>query len=155
MLKYYKNHLITTLAIVVILASCAKIVAPTGGPKDTTPPVLVRSTPVFKSTNFKGKEITITFDEFIQPLKDANNQVIFSPPPEKQPELKLKGKSIIIRFGENLKPNSTYNIYFGDAILDLNEGNIKKNFYFTFSTGDKIDTLELRGRVNNAATGLP
>jgi hypothetical protein len=155
MLKYIKNHIIITLAIVAFLASCAKVVAPTGGPKDLTPPKLVHSTPAFKSINFKGKEVVITFNKFIQPLKDANNQVIISPPPEKQPELKLKGKSIIIRFGENLKPNSTYNIYFGDAILDLNEGNIKKNFYFTFSTGDKIDTLEMRGRVVNAATGLP
>ena len=138
-----------------ILASCAKVVAPTGGPKDTTPPKLVRSTPAFRSINFKGKEVTITFNKFIQPLKDANNQVIISPPPEKQPEMRLKGKSIVIKFGEELKPNSTYNIYFGDAIQDLNESNIKKNFYFTFSTGDKIDSLELRGRVNNAETGLP
>jgi hypothetical protein len=155
MLKHNKNRLITTLAILVILASCAKIVAPTGGPKDLTPPKLVRSTPVFKSTNFKGREVTITFNKFIQPLKDANNQVIISPPTEKIPEMKLKGKSIVIKFLEDLKPNSTYNIYFGDAIQDLNESNIKKNFYFTFSTGDKIDTLELRGRVNNAETGLP
>lgn len=154
-LKYNKHLLIITLAIVVIIASCAKIVAPTGGPKDTTPPKLVRSTPAFKSTNFKGKEVIITFNKFIQPLKDANNQVIISPPTEKQPEMRLKGKSIVIKFGEDLKPNSTYNIFFGDAIQDLNESNIKKNFYFTFSTGDKIDTLELRGRVNNAETGLP
>jgi hypothetical protein len=155
MIKLNKNRLINTLAIVVILASCAKVVAPTGGPKDTTPPKLVRSIPAFRSTNFKGKEVIITFNKFIQPLKDANNQVIISPPPEKQPEMRLKGKSIVIKFGEDLKPNSTYNIYFGDAIQDLNESNIKKNFYFTFSTGDKIDSLELRGRVNNAETGLP
>lgn len=163
MLQYYKNRLLTTLAIVimttlalvVIFASCAKVMAPTGGIKDTIPPVLVRSIPALKSTNFKGKEVIITFNEFIQPLKDANNQVIISPPPEKQPLMRLKGKSIVIKFAEDLKPNSTYNIFFGDAILDLNEGNVKKNFYFTFSTGDKLDTLELRGRVNNAETGLP
>ena len=155
MLQYYKNRFFTTLAIVVILASCAKVVAPTGGPKDITPPILVRSTPALKSTNFKGKEVIITFNKFIQPLKDANTQVTISPPPEKQPEMKLKGKSIVIKFAETLKPNSTYNIFFGDAILDLNEGNIKKNFYFTFSTGNILDTLELRGRVNNAETGLP
>jgi hypothetical protein len=95
-LKYNKHLLIITLAIVVIIASCAKIVAPTGGPKDTTPPKLVRSTPAFKSTNFKGKEVIITFNKFIQPLKDANNQVIISPPPEKQPEMRLKGISILL-----------------------------------------------------------
>jgi len=155
MLKLNKNRIITTLVIAVILVSCAKIVAPTGGPKDLTPPILVHSTPGLKSTNFKGKEVIITFNKFIQPLKDANNQVIISPPPEKQPEMKLKGKSIVIKFLEDLKANSTYNIYFGDAIQDLHESNIKKNFYFTFSTGDKLDTLELRGRVNNAETGLP
>ena len=163
MLQYYKNRIITSLTIVIItylalvmiLASCAKVMAPTGGAKDTIAPKLVRSIPALKSTNFKGKEIVITFDEFIQPLKDANNQVIISPPPEKQPEMKLKGRSIVIKFAEALKPNSTYNIFFGDAILDLNEGNVKKNFYFTFSTGNVLDSLELRGRVNNAETGLP
>ena len=155
MLKYIKNHIIITLAIIALFAACAKVVAPTGGPKDLTPPKLVHSTPAFKSTNFKGKEVVITFNKFIQPLKDANNQVIISPPTEKQPEMKLKGKSIVIKFGEDLKPNSTYNIFFGDAIQDLNESNVKKNFYFTFSTGDKIDTLELRGRITNAETGLP
>jgi len=154
MLHINKNRIFSTLAIAVILTACAKIVAPTGGPKDITPPKLVRSTPKLKSTNFKGKEIIITFDEFLQ-LKDAMTQVVVSPPPAKQPEIKLKGRSVVLRFSEDLKPNSTYSIYFGDAIQDLNEGNAKKNFYFTFSTGTQLDTMELRGRVLNAQTGLP
>jgi hypothetical protein len=154
MLHFNKNRIFSTLAIAVILTACAKIVAPTGGPKDITPPKLVRSTPGLKSTNFKGKEVVLTFDEFLQ-LKDIVTQVVVSPPPAKQPEIKLKGRSIVLRFSENLKPNSTYSIYFGDAIQDLNEGNAKKNYYFTFSTGTQLDTMELRGRVSNAQTGLP
>lgn len=154
MLHFNRNLIFNALAIVVILTACAKIVAPTGGPKDITPPKLVRSTPGLKSTNFKGKEVILTFDEFLQ-LKDAIAQIVVSPPPVKQPEVKLKGRSIILRFSEDLKPNSTYSIYFGDAIQDLNEGNAKKNYYFTFSTGTQLDTMELRGRVNNAQTGLP
>ncbi len=154
MLHYNKNRIFSTLAIAVILTACAKIVAPTGGPKDITPPKLVRSTPGLKSINFKGKEVILTFDEFLQ-LKDAVSQVVVSPPPAKQPEIKLKGRSVILRFSEDLKPNSTYSIFFGDAIQDLNEGNAKKNYYFTFSTGSQLDTMELRGRVNNAQSGLP
>lgn len=154
MLHFNKNRIFSTLVIAVILTACAKIVPPTGGPKDVTPPELVRSTPKLKSTNFKGKEVILTFDEFLQ-LKDAVTQVVVSPPPAKQPDIKLKGRSVILRFSEDLKPNSTYSIYFGDAIQDLNEGNAKKNYYFTFSTGPHLDTMELRGRVCNAQTGLP
>ena len=154
MLHFNKNRILSTLAIAVILTACAKIVAPTGGPKDITPPKLLHSTPGLKSTNFKGKEIILTFDEFLQ-LKDAVTQVVISPPPAKQPEIKLKGKSVVLRFDEALRPNSTYSIYFGDAITDLNEGNAKKNYYFTFSTGDQLDTMEVRGRVYNAQSGLP
>ena len=154
MLHFIKRHIFSAIAIAVILTACAKVVAPTGGPKDVTPPKLVHSTPGLKSTNFKGKEIILTFDEFLQ-LKDAVTKVVISPPPLKQPEVKLKGRSVILRFDENLKPNSTYSIFFDDAIQDLNEGNAKKNYYFTFSTGSQLDTMELRGRVCNAQSGLP
>jgi hypothetical protein len=34
-----------------------------------------------------------------------------------------------------------------DAIKDFNEGNVIKDFTYTFSTGNYIDSLELHGNV--------
>ena len=134
--------------------SCANIVAPTGGPKDITPPKLVKSEPVNYSINFDEKQIRLYFDEFVQ-VKDANKYMLISPPVEVQPELKIKGKSVILNFEEKFLPNTTYSIYFGQSIVDLTEGNPTNNLRFVFSTGNHIDSLQYRGTAMNALSLQP
>lgn len=133
---------------------CANVVSPTGGPKDKVPPIVLQSTPENKSTNFNNKEIHITFDEYVT-LNNPNSNIMISPPMEQVPEYKLSGKSLIIKFKEPLKSDVTYSINFGEAIKDLHEGNIFKDYSFTFSTGDVIDTLTLKGKVLQAADHKP
>jgi len=128
---------------------CANPVSPTGGPKDTSPPVILKYEPPINSLNFSQKKIRITFDEFIQ-LKDINSQVIISPPIDKTPEFKLRGKSLIIEMTETLKENTTYNIFFGNSIVDLTENNPFENFQYVFSTGNVIDSLSISGSIYNA-----
>jgi hypothetical protein len=99
--------------------------------------------------NFKENKIKITFNEFLQ-LKNLNEQIIISPPLAVMPEFKLRGKTIQILIKEELKPNSTYNIFFGNAIGDLTENNPVENFQFIFSTGDVIDSLSIDGKLYNA-----
>ncbi|MDX9694769.1 MAG: Ig-like domain-containing protein [Bacteroidales bacterium] len=141
-------------ALVFIALSCAKIVTPTGGPKDVTPPQIKSSEPENYATNFKSKEVVVTFDEFIQ-LKDVNKSLIISPPLEEKPMVRVKGKSLVIRFESELKDSSTYNIYFGEALQDFNEGNPYKNFQYVLSTGGFIDSLSIEGTVLNSADLLP
>ena len=117
--------------IISVFPRCAKIVAPTGGPKDSLAPVLVRSVPAMNSTNFDGEKITLIFDEFIA-LKDYQKKLAISPPMVKNPEIIQRGKNIDIKFKEPLKKNTTYTIYFSDAVVDNNEGNPLKNFLFAF-----------------------
>lgn len=145
-----------TLIFTLILGfiRCANVVSPTGGPKDTVPPIVLQATPENQSTNFNNKEIHITFDEYVT-LNNPNNNIMISPPMEKTPEYKLSGKSLIIKFKEPLKSDVTYSINFGEAIKDLHEGNIFKDYSFTFSTGDMIDTLMLKGCVLQAADHKP
>jgi len=143
-----------TALIISLFPQCAKIVAPTGGPKDTIAPVLVRSNPAMNSTNFKGDKITLSFDEFIT-LKDYQKKLAISPPMTKNPEIVQKGKSIDIKFKDSLKRNTTYTIYFADAVVDNNEGNPIKNFMLAFSTGKTIDSLTLSGKLNDAFTLQP
>ena len=128
---------------------CANVVSPSGGPKDTIPPIVLQSVPENQTANFHDKEIHITFDEYVT-LNNPNSNIFISPPLEKNPEYRLSGKSLIIKFKEALKPDVTYSINFGEAIKDLHEGNVFKNYSFVFSTGENIDTLTLdlfRGKI--------
>ena len=133
---------------------CANQVAPTGGPKDDRPPVVVETVPENRSVNFMGKKIEITFDEYVS-LENANHNVMISPPLREKPDIKLKNKTVIIKFKETLAENTTYTINFGAAIKDLHEGNLFKDYVYSFSTGDHIDTLSIAGKVLYAADKKP
>ncbi len=137
-----------------LLPRCAIVVAPTGGPKDTIPPVLVKSIPELNATNVTRDEITITFDEYIK-LDKISEKLVLSPPQEQLPQFRIKGKGLEISFAEELDDSTTYTLYFADAILDNNEGNPLENFEFAFSTGPVIDSLRYAGRVLDAYTLKP
>jgi hypothetical protein len=129
--------------------SCAQQGSPSGGPRDEDPPIVVESEPPNYSTRFEAKKIQVTFDEYIV-LENVNQQLIVSPPMEEQPEVKLKKKTLVIEFEEELKPNTTYTFNFGDAIKDLHEGNKLQNFEYVFSTGDVLDSMSVRGTLKYA-----
>ena len=137
-----------------MLCRCANVVTPSGGPKDEKTPVVLEASPANNSTNFKGKSIHLTFDEFVT-LNNPSNTVLISPPMNKKPTYRTSGKTVIIRFEEPLRPNTTYSINFGDAIKDLHEGNVFSGYTFNFSTGEKIDSLSLNGKVTSASTLKP
>ncbi|MBA3970569.1 MAG: Ig-like domain-containing protein [Bacteroidetes bacterium] len=136
------------LICTLLLVSCAQIVAPGGGAKDIEPPKVLKYSPDSAQLQFSSKIITITFDEFVQ-LKDLNNQLLISPPLEKTPEISVKNKTLFIELDKNevLKANTTYSISFGNAVQDLNENNAIENFKYIFSTGNFIDSLTLKGKV--------
>jgi hypothetical protein len=144
-----------SIAIVVSFYSCASPKPLSGGPKDIAPPDLIEneSTPN-RQTSFREKEIILTFNEWIE-LKDVNAQLVISPLMPKKPEVKQKGKSMIITLPDSLKPNTTYTMNFGSGIQDLNEGNKLENFSFIFSTGTFLDSIQLNGKVTDAATLKP
>lgn len=145
---------IAMFVTVLLLCRCANVVSPSGGPKDVAPPVAVETSPKNNSTNFKGKTIHITFDEFVT-LNNPSNNVLISPPMNKKPNFHTSGKTLIIKFEEPLKPETTYSINFGEAIKDLHEGNVFGGYNFIFSTGEKIDSLSLKGKVISASTLKP
>lgn len=136
---------------VVLLAwSCAnRGMGPQGGPKDTTPPKIVKETPVNGSVNVSGNVITLQFDEYVV-LEDASNQVLISPPQKKMPVVRAVGKKVTVEFEEGLADSTTYTIDFGTAICDNNEKNPLGEYKFSFSTGDVIDSLEMSGVLINA-----
>lgn len=150
----FRIIIIGCLLSVLLLQRCANVVAPTGGPKDELPPVVVETTPENHSVNFNSKRIDITFDEYIT-LENAKQKVIFSPLLDEKADIKLKDQTVVIKFNETLKTNTTYTINFGDAIKDLHEGNVFQDYVFSFSTGEVLDTLSIAGRLLSADEKKP
>jgi len=140
---------ILILFIIGFIGGCAKIVPPVGGPKDVTPPKVVKSKPAENALNFNEKKVVITFDEFIK-FKDKEKEFVTSPPFKKKPEVILKYKDVVVNFREDLQPNTTYSLNFGNSITDNNEGNPIRDYEFVFSTGDYIDSLSFEGKVVSA-----
>jgi hypothetical protein len=136
-------------ALLIFSGACAKISAPAGGARDRQPPVVVESIPQSRATNFKGKGLEISFNEYVV-LDNISEKLMVSPPMKKKPTISIKGKSIVVVFEEKLKDSSTYTFYFQDAIKDLNEGNILEDYQFVFSTGPILDTLSVTGNVYNS-----
>lgn len=137
------------LFLSLLLAGCAKIVTPVGGPKDTTPPKIVKESPANHSTMFNHKNIKITFDEFVV-LNNPSQTVIVSPPLGQTPELSISGKSVIIRMPDSLKSNTTYSIALSETIKDFTEGNPLPIYTYDFSTGSYIDSFMLSGTMKDA-----
>ena len=147
-----KNNLKYTLFVFLFIAvGCAKRGSITGGLKDTIAPVLKMSFPKNFSTNFKGNEIKLVFDENIK-LKNLNKQLIISPPMKNEPLIlpTTASKTISITIKDTLQPNTTYSFNFGQSIADNNEDNPLDQFKYVFSTGDYIDSLRLGGTVKSA-----
>ena len=126
--------------------SCANVGMPSGGDKDSIPPVVVKMNPEIGATNFKGHSISITFDEFVTST-DVSNSLVVSPVLKRKPTVRMKGKTLFIEFVDTLAENTTYCFNFGDGIADNNEGNKLKNFRTSFSTGDEFDSLMIGGFV--------
>lgn len=146
--------IISVSLLSLIMQQCANPVMPKGGPKDEDPPRVVEAEPANRSVNFKGKTIEITFDEFVK-LSNTLTEVLISPPLNKNPEYRLRGKTLQIKFEEDLVPKTTYTIFFGDAIGDLTENNPISGYSFVFSTGPVLDSMSIEGIINNAFDLVP
>ena len=138
--------------MVLALWQCAKRGSPSGGPKDITPPKLVRAEPENFSTNFKATKIRLYFDELIK-LEDVQNQLVVSPPFKNPATISPMGgpsRYIEVTIKDTLRENTTYTINFGQSIVDNNEGNPNSFLSYVFSTGDYLDSLTLSGAVKDA-----
>jgi hypothetical protein len=137
-----------------LLFSCAKQGSPTGGKKDTHPPVIVETEPESGSVNFDQDYFDIQFNEFIQ-LNNIQQNLIVSPPFSEKPEVKIRGKGVRVVLPEKPQPNTTYSFTFLDAISDITERNTIQSLVYAFSTGDEIDSLKVSGHVKDAFTDEP
>ncbi|WP_121353785.1 Ig-like domain-containing protein [Flavisolibacter nicotianae] len=135
-----------------VSTGCANIIPPSGGPRDTLAPRLVSALPKDSTLNFRSNRVTLNFDEYVD-LQEVQNNLLFTPTFEVNPEVSVRGKTVTVRFRDSLLPNTTYLLNFGNAIRDMNESNPIRNFIYTFSTGPALDSLTLSGKVTLAENG--
>lgn len=145
----FVTSLFLLLLLGVTVHSCANMAAPTGGAYDIDPPRVRRATPDFNSLNAAPARIEIEFDENIK-IESPTEKVIITPPQQNMPVVRSIGRRAVVELNDTLLPNTTYTIDFTDAIVDNNEGNPLENFVYSFSTGDRLDTLAVSGKVLNA-----
>ena len=137
-------------------SGCANTTTPpTGGPKDTIPPVLLKTSPLPGAVNVPTHKtlLKFTFDEYVV-VKDANN-IFLSPPLEKKPKYRMSGKTLVVSFESDLDTNTTYTLDLTGAIADNNEGNMYEGFTLVFSTGSQIDSMCMTGLVQDCNTLKP
>ncbi|WP_259014955.1 Ig-like domain-containing domain [Emticicia fluvialis] len=136
------------------ILGCAQFVPPTGGKKDETPPKLIKSLPSDKQTNFKGNQVELYFDELID-VTSLRQELVIVPEQEGYYNIKPKSNSVVLKFDKPFKDSTTYTLNFKKGIKDLNERNEARNLKIAFSTGAKIDSLEVQGNVKNLFTNQP
>ena len=136
-------------------SGCANTTTPpSGGAKDTIPPVLTKVSPLPATVNVSRKaKLRFTFNEYVK-IKDANG-IYLSPPLERKPKSAIHGKSLDVSFESDLDSNTTYTLDLTDAIADNNEGNLFPGYTLVFSTGAKIDSMCLTGLVQDCNTLMP
>ncbi|HVI48488.1 MAG TPA: Ig-like domain-containing protein [Chitinophaga sp.] len=140
------------LMVSVSLTRCANIVPPSGGPRDSLPPVLMAVNPPDSTLHFKSRKVAFVFDEYVE-LDNVNDKLIVSPTLKRTPIVTAKLHTVTMEIRDTLQPNTTYTFNFADAIRDINERNITQDFQYVVSTGDYLDSLQVAGRLIDAETG--
>jgi uncharacterized protein (DUF2141 family) len=149
-----KVRLIPVILFYLLLAACANIRTPSGGPKDEKPPVLLKSIPQNKDLNFKGKTVELNFNEAIK-VNNPKEEIIMSPSPGKDIEIKVKQNKLYVTPKDGWKDSTTYTLLFREAVQDITENNSPINLKLAFSTGPTIDSLHITGKVEEILKGLP
>jgi hypothetical protein len=133
------------LSAAIVQYGCANESIPQGGKQDQEAPKITKSLPADRSIRFRSSKIQITFDEFLK--VSGFSQTLISPPVDKKPDIKVSGKTVMVKLKSPLRANTTYTINFAEDIKDLNEGNTANNLTYVFSTGDYIDSMQVAGNV--------
>ncbi len=145
-----------TIYILILLfsGSCAKQSTPSGGPKDTIPPILLKSIPEHQTINFKGRELYFEFDEKINADK-LKQQLIITPTTEIEYDFSVKKYFLTIKLKSDLPDSTTFTFNFSDGVGDITEQNPVENFKLAISTGHFIDSLEISGTISHLDNGKP
>ena len=146
--------ILSSIISILLLASCASMIAPAGGDKDIYPPKLLNTEIIENSKILHSKTIRFEFNEYIQ-LNKWEKYFYISPPTKKRIQKKIKGQALFITIEEMLNKNTTYYVALNSCIKDNNEGNVLDSLKYIFSANESFDTLTLSGNLQDSYTLNP
>lgn len=135
-----------SIFVLFLFTGCANVIPPSGGPEDLIPPQVMKITPDKEhNTNFSGNAIIFEFSEPIE-INSFKKNTIITPDPGTV-DYSINKKKLIIKFKDDLKPNTTYRIVLDKTVRDITKRNEMGNVQYAFSTGSHIDSLSINGQV--------
>jgi len=140
--------------LALVLASCANPVAPSGGPRDDTPPTVLGTQPVRDTVNVSTdtEALRIEFSEYIErtTLPDA---LSVTPTFEQRPSVDWSGRTANIEFPSPLRDSTTYIFTIDANLSDARGVSLNRPLTVAFSTGPRINRGQIEGQVVGARTG--
>lgn len=135
-----------------IAYSCATPSSPTGGPRDTLGPEIIRTEPETGTVNFTGDTIILHFSEFVN-RGSLSQALVIEPEIGLGYSLDWGRKSVAVEFDRALPDSTTLIVTVGTDFSDLNGNELSSPYKVAVSTGPEIDEGKLIGRIRDAQTG--
>ena len=138
----------------VLLAGCAHIEAPPGGPEDKDPPKLLATRPDTMARVAPFREaVVLAFDERLseQGLRDA----VLVSPRTSTAEVEHRGDEIRVSLRRGWEAGRIYQVTLLPGVQDLFNNRLTAPVRLVFSTGPAIPDTRLGGTVLDRVTGRP
>lgn len=140
--------------LILFILGCANPKGITGGAKDTIAPKLIKVIPAPKATNFNSRILILEFDEWIK-INNLQKELLITPSIKGLYKVKDYKKKVVLEFEKPFEDNTTYTLNFRKGIQDITEGNPAKDLYIVFSTGERIDSLQISGSAKMLLSNAP
>jgi hypothetical protein len=145
-----------------ILAACARMGSPPGGPEDKVAPLLLATVPEsLGSYPAWNQDVEFKFNEVISEGSSPNQgfgtgdleKLVLVSPSAGVPRVHWKRDRITVRPREGWKPNRVYRIELLPGLTDLRRNKLDTTKVITFTTGAPNPTDTLRGVVIDWVAG--
>lgn len=150
------HRLSAVLAVVlaVLLAGCANPQRPSGGPRDETPPRILRSTPEQDAVNVSTGSVTLNFSEYVE-RASLTRAISVTPAFDRPLEYDWDGRSVEIVFPSALRDSTTYIVTLDTELSDTRGVSLQEPITIAFSTGPRINRGTIAGTVVEPNEGTP
>lgn len=144
------------LLLLLTVSSCANPVPPSGGPRDTTPPSVVQTSPERDAVNVSTNTevVHIEFSEYIE-RGSLSPALSVTPAFEERPTIGWSGRSVEIELPETLRDSTTYIFTIDTNLSDAHGVSLEEPLVIAFSTGPRINQGQIQGEVVDGRLGQP
>ena len=139
-------------AALLVFAACANPQAPSGGPRDETPPSIASSDPAADAVNVSAEHVDLVFSEYID-VSSFAEAFSLTPAFEEPLAFDWSGRRVRVELPAPLRDSTTYVLTIDTDLRDERGVALAQPLTLAFATGPDIDRGRLAGRVLGAARG--